>query len=114
MEQTENIVKRSEAHMVYHALQSAAGQFLQDASRNYASAEHILLEASSSYKRPQKMAKGGDGRPATALQNTLRAIELDDLIPMSSHYLHLYELFGDSIFPYITRREEDPGFELLM
>lgn len=113
MEQTENAVKRAEAHMVYQALLSAAGQFLLDSSRTYAHGELLLLE-SSSYKRPTKFSRGSDGRPQASLQDTLRSIELDDLVPISTHYSHLYELFGDGIFPYITRRADDMGNALIL
>jgi transcription initiation factor TFIID subunit 6 len=115
MEQTENTVKRSEAHMVYQALLAAAGQFLLNSSKTYANGEQILLEANSSaQKRPSKMARGLDGKPKQGLEATLRSISLDDLVPMSTHYSHLYDLFGDSIFPYITRRPDDPASALIL
>jgi len=115
MEQTESTVKRAEAHMCYQALLAAAGQFLLDASRTYASGEQLLIEAtSSSLKRPSKLARGADGKPHASLQDTLRAIELDNLVPMSTHYSHLYDLFGDSIFPYVTRRADDIASAVLL
>lgn len=115
MEQIENTVKRQEAHMVYQALLAAAGQFLLDSAKTYAQSERLLIEASShSLKRPSKLAKGGDGRPQQALHGSLRAIELDDLVPMSSHYSHLYDLFGDAVFPYITRRADDIATSVIL
>jgi transcription initiation factor TFIID subunit 6 len=115
MEQIDNTIKRNEAHMVYHALLASAGQFLLDSAKSYSHAEQILVQsASSSLKRPLKLARGPDGKPQAPLQDSLRAIELDDLVPLSTRYSHLYDLFGDSIFPYITRRPDDLAFSLIL
>lgn len=106
IEQTENNIKRNEANMCYQALLSASGLYLFDSSKTYQNSEKILLE-SSMHLNPNKISHVDDNEIKSSFQSTLNQIKLEDMMPLTQNYSQLYQIFGPSIFPYVTRQHNN-------
>lgn len=104
---TENLLKRSEALMVFRALLTACGLYMYDSAVFYGETEKILMD---------QMEKVNSISPDIigVKVDELKQFEVNELLPMTKQYSILYDLFGEDIFTYIPRRQGDPGAEIFL
>lgn len=82
---------------------------LIESSRQLASAAGMAPKAKKrAVESATQTANGASAEVvAAAAEGSTRALKPDDLVPLGTNYNQLFELFGESLFPFLTHRKDD-------
>lgn len=98
LEQEKNYIKKEEAIMVLQALFTSCGLYMYNSSSNYGMTEEMILKSKAKLDKI----------------NATKTLEENNLIPLNKYYGMLYDIFGENLFPFLPRRESDPGAEIFL